>query len=414
MNLPARMAWRYLFAAKSTNAINLITLIAGFGISIGAAALLLVLSVFNGFEEMFLGLFDNLNPDVRIEATKGKTFALSPELVAQLQEQPGVVKFAATLEETAMFSYAGRHQVGRIKGVDAAYPAINGIDSVVQDGQYLLEIDDSPLAGAVIGNQLSIALGIDPFNQYENLTVFMTRPRSRGGALGSALTGRSGMIRREFRPMGIIQSMEAFGTQAVLIPLSEARQLLSMEPDIVSAVEVKLDPAYINETTYDELRTLLGPDFTVKNRMEQESSILKIMQVEKWVGFALVCLMMILISFNLVGALWMIVLEKKRDISILRSLGMTSGDIRGVFLRVGLALCLTGITIGMGLATVLILVQEEFSLFRIAGPLSEPYPIALRWMDYPIVTLTVVGIGLAASILPARYAARIKAVITEE
>lgn len=414
MNLPDRMAWRYLFASKSTNAINIITLIAGFGISIGATALVLVLSVFNGFEQMFLGLFDNLNPDVRIEAARGKTFELEADVFRGLYEVEGVSEVSRTIEETAMFSYAGRHNVGRIKGVDQLYSVINGIDSLVNDGAYDLLLPESDGSGAVVGNQLSMSLGIDPLNQFEPLIVFMTRPRARGASISSALTGRSGMIRREFQPTGIIRSMEAFGTQAVLVPLAEAQQLLSMSDSTVSSLEVKLLPGYANDDTYARIRAFMGPDFTVKNRLEQESSILKIMQIEKWVGFALVSLMMVLISFNLIGALWMIVLEKKRDISILRSLGMTAGNIRGVFLRVGIALCVIGVVVGFTLAISITLLQQHYSLFRISGALSEPYPIALKFWNFPVVALTVIGIGILASILPAQYAAKIEAVIIEE
>ena len=408
------MAWRYLFAAKSTNAINIITLIAGFGISIGAAALILVLSVFNGFEQMFLGLFDNLNPDVRIEATKGKTFELEDKVFRGLYELEGVSEISRTIEETAMFSYAGRHNVGRIKGVDELYSVINGIDSMVNNGEFNILLPRREGSGAVVGNQLSMSLGIDPLNEFEPLTVFMTRPRARGASISGALTGRSGMVRREFQPTGIIRSMEAFGTQAVIVPLGDAQQLMSMSDSTVSSLEVKLLPGYVNEATYDRVRAFMGPDFTVKNRLEQESSILKIMQVEKWVGYALVCLMMVLISFNLVGALWMIVLEKKRDISILRSLGMTASNIRGVFLRVGIALCVVGVAVGLTLSTIVAVLQQNYGLFRISGPLSEPYPIALKLWNYPFVALTVIGIGLLASLLPAQYASKVEAIITEE
>lgn len=414
MNLPARMAWRYLFARKSTNAINIITLIAAFGVSIGAAALVLLLSVFNGFEDMFLGFFDNLNPDVQVSATKGKTFEIDEETYKGLYAIDGVAEVSRTLEETAMFAYGGNHSVGRIKGVDELYPLINGIDSLVKDGEYNLNLPESQGFGALVGNQLSMSLGVDPLNKFDALTVFMTRPRPRGAATSSTLTGRSGMIRREYQPTGIIRSMEAFGTQAVLIPISEARKLLSLGDNVVSSIEIKLQPGYITDDTYDRIQEYLGAEFVVKNRLQQESSILKIMQIEKWVGFAIGCLMMILISFNLIGALWMIVLEKKRDISILRSLGMTASDVRIVFLRVGLLLCGLGIAFGFFAALTIAVLQENFSLFRISGPMSEPYPIALRWMNFPVVAATVLGIGFLASILPARYAAKVKAIISEE
>lgn len=408
------MAWRYLFARKSTNAINIITLIAGFGVTIGTAALILVLSVFNGFETMFIGLFDNLNPDVRVVAAKGKTFDVDQELLEKVYRTQGVREVSRTLEETAMFSYAGRHSVGRIKGVDGLYTSINGIDSLVRDGAYNLDLPDREGFGAVVGNQLSISLGVDPLNQFETLQVFMSRPRARGAAASAALTGRSGIIRREFLPTGIIRSVETFGTQPVLVPLSEAQQLLSLGDSTVSSLEIALTSNADEEETIEALTDLLGADFNVLNRQQQQSSLLKIMQIEKAVGFALVCLMMVLISFNLVGALWMIVLEKRKDISILRSLGMTSGNIRGIFLRVGVAVCLVGVGIGFVLAITVALLQQEYGLFRVGDALSEPYPMQLRFLNFPLVAFVVIGFGLLASLLPARYAAQQPAIVVEE
>jgi lipoprotein-releasing system permease protein len=199
-----------------------------------------------------------------------------------------------------------------------------------------------------------------------------------------------------------------------LISLEEARELLSMEDGVVSSLEVKLAPGYDIRDTYDRIQEYMGEGFTVKDRYQQENSILKLMQVEKWVGFAIVCLMMILISFNLVGALWMIVLEKKRDISILKSLGMTRGDIRGIFLRVGLLLCGLGVGVGFLLAAGLYILQKNYGLISLPGMMTEAYPISFRWYDFPIVAATVLFIGFLASLLPAWRAQQIEASIHEE
>lgn len=412
MNLPAKMAWRYLFARKSTNAINIITLIAAFGVAIGAAALLLLLSVFNGFEDLFLDLFNNLNPDVRVVVREGKTFELDKETLAGLYELEGVEVISQTLEETAIFSYDEKQSAAHIKGVDEHYPAINGIDTMVRDGVYSLSLPEEEGSGAIVGNQLSIILGIDPLNQFERLTVFMLRPRPRGG--GMLTTGRSNYKRKEFLPKGIIRSQETFENQAVLVNLEQARGLLSVSDSTVSSLEIRLAEGYQNKATYRRIQDYMGDAFEVQNRYQQENSILKLMKVEKWVGFAIVCLMMILISFNLVGALWMIVLEKKRDINILRSLGMTSQDVRSVFLRVGLLLCGLGLLTGFLLATVLFGLQKTFGLISLPGLMTEAYPISFRWYDFPVVTITVLVIGLIASLLPAQRAGLIGAVTSEE
>ncbi|WP_020569481.1 FtsX-like permease family protein [Neolewinella persica] len=412
MNLPAKMAWRYLFASKSTNAINIITLIAAFGVAIGAAALLLLLSVFNGFEDLFLGMFNNLNPDVRIVATEGKSFELDEETLQGLYQLEGVEVVAQTLEETAIFSYDDKQSAAHIKGVDSFYPKINGIDTMVREGKYDLDLSDGKESGAIVGNQLSIVLGIDPLNQFERLTVFMLRPKPKGSSF--LTTGRSNYLRRDFQPTGIIRSQEAFENQAVLVSIAKARELLSASDSTVSSLELRLAPGFQTKDTYRRIQAYMGPGFQVKNRYEQENSILKLMKVEKWVGFAIVSLMMVLISFNLVGALWMIVLEKKRDISILRSLGMTSGNVSGVFIRVGLLLCGLGLVTGFALASGLFLLQKTFGLISLPGMMQEAYPISFRWYDFPVVAGTVLIIGLIASLLPAQRAGKIDAVIMEE
>lgn len=406
------MAWRYLFARKSTSAINIITLIAAFGVAIGAAALLLLLSVFNGFEDLFLSMFNNLNPDVRIVAAEGKTFEVDEKTFRGLDQLEGVAAVSQTLEETAIFSYDDKQNAATIKGVDEVYPLINGIDSMVNDGTYDLDTPGREDFGAVVGNDLAVTLGVDPLNQFERLTVFMLRPKPRGG--GFMTTGRTNYLRREFQPTGIIRSQESMENQAVIVSLNKARDLLSVSDSTVSSLEIALSPNSINKATYRRIQEYMGPAYLVKNRYQQENSILKLMQVEKWVGFAIVSLMMVLISFNLVGALWMIVLEKKRDISILRSLGMTAKDVSGVFLRVGLLLCCLGLLSGFLLASTLFVLQKTFGLISLPGLLTEAYPISFRWYDFPIVALTVLGIGFIASLLPAQRAGKVKAVIIEE
>ncbi|OAV42845.1 ABC transporter permease [Lewinella sp. 4G2] len=413
MNLPAKMSWRYLFARKSTNAINIITLIAAFGVAIGTAALVMVLSVFNGFEDLFLDLFNNLNPDVRITAAKGKTFEITPELQASLAELPEIAVISATLEETAMFSYQDKRSPGRIKGVDLQYAAINGIDTMVRDGSYALYADPERASNAVIGNQLAMALGVDPLNQFEQVRVYMARPKPRGGG-GFLTTGRSSYLTRDFQPTGIIRSQEAFENEAVLIPLRKARDLLSVSDSTVSSLEIKLTAAGVDQDYSEIVQATLGDNYVVENRYQQENSILKIMQVEKWIAFAIVMLMMVVISFNLIGALWMIVLEKRSDISILRSLGMTGENVRNIFLRVGLLLSSLGLAVGFLLAIVLYVLQKTFSLVNLPGLMMEPYPISFRLVDFLVVGVTVLTIGLLASLLPARRAARVSAIITEE
>lgn len=413
MNLSARMAWRYLFARKSTNAINIITFVAAFGVAIGAAALIIALSVFNGFEDIFVGMFNNLNPDARIVAAEGKTFEVNEQLLAKLRRVEGVVAISQTLEETARFQYVAHQAFGPLKGVDHVYPQINGIDSMIEEGYYDLYFPQAEAMGAIVGQSLAQELLIDPFNQFNTLSIYVPRPRTRGG--GSVLaSGRLPYQVREVKPTGIVRSQETFENQAVLVDISLAREIMGVADNVVSSLEIKLAPGFANAATYQNLQQAVEGGYMVRNRFEQENSILKLMRVEKYVAYAIVTLMMILISFNLIGALWMIVLEKRKDIIILRSLGMVGSDIRNVFLRVGLLICSLGLLAGFVLATVVYLIQTNFGIVALPGALAEAYPLSFRPLDFVVVTVTVLVIGLLASILPARRAEGVELSVKQE
>ena len=412
MNLPLRMAWRYLFARKSTNAINIITFVAAFGVAIGAASLIIALSVFNGFEDIFVGLFNNLNPDVRITAAEGKTFTADEDMLDRIRRVPGVLVISETLEETARFQYMGHQAFGPLKGVDHNYPSINGIDTMIDEGKYDLDYPQVPALGAIVGKNLAQELLIDPYNQFNALSIYVPRPRTRGGGTVLA-SGRLPYQVREVLPVGIVRSQEAFENQAVLIKLSLAREIMGVEDRVVSGLELRLFNGFVTPSTLRQLRKAVGEGFIIRDRFEQENSILKLMRVEKYVAYAIVSLMMILISFNLIGALWMIVLEKRKDIVILRSLGMAGGDIRNVFLRVGLLICGLGLLSGFALATGVYLLQTNYGIVGLPGTLAEAYPLAFRPLDFLVVTITVLFIGLIASILPARRAQSVELAVKE-
>ena len=400
------MAWRYLFAPKSTNAINIITFVAAFGVAIGAASLIIALSVFNGFEDIFVGMFNNLNPDVRITASRGKTFDATEELLAELRGVDGVAAISHTLEETARFQYLGHQAFGPLKGVDSDYARINGIDTMIKEGEYDLLVPQAETMGSIVGQNLARELLIDPENRVNPLSIYVPRPRTRGGS-SILSSGRLPYRVREVLPMGIVRSQEAFENQAVLVDLSLARELLGVDTPTVSSLEIKLAPGFDKPRTFRAIEKLLGDDYLVRNRFEQENSILKLMRVEKYVAYAIVTLMVILISFNLVGALWMIVLEKRQDIVILQSLGMVGSEIRNVFLRVGLLISAIGLGTGFALAIFIYLIQTHFGIVGLPNTLAEAYPMSLRVVDFLVVTLTVLIIGLLASILPARRAERV-------
>lgn len=406
MNLPLKIARRYLFARRSTNAINIITGIAVFGVAIGTAALILILSVFNGFEDLFLGLYNSFNPDVTITPEKGKTFDVDSITLEQLYQLEGVEAISQTLEEKAMFDYKDNKDIGLLKGVDQYYSVVTGIDSTIREGTYSFIQDGVPLA--VIGQGIRNKLGVDVDDPFSPLTIYWPK-RKRSGIFDTRP-----FKSKQVQAVGTFLVQQDFENQYVLTSIDLVRELLN-RPGACSALEIDLADGYSNSATYAKIEAIVGEEFVIKNRYEQEASFLRLMQVEKWLSFAIVGLMMLLISFNLIGALWMIVLEKQADIAILRSMGMTKNDIYRLFIYEGLLLCGFGVLLGFALATIIYILQTTVGIINLpGGMLIDAYPVSLRWFDFPIVALTVIAIGGLAAILPARRARRVAAIIQSE
>jgi lipoprotein-releasing system permease protein len=407
MNLPLLISRRYLFAKRSTNAINIITGISVLGVAIGTAALILVLSVFNGFEDLLSNLFGHFNPELKITPSKGKTFEVDSFVLVKMRELPGVEIVSETLEEIAFFEHDGSQDFGVLKGVDSLFARVNGIDSdtTLREGQYLLKdgVRNCLVLGAGVRNKLSVNIS----NPLSVITVYM--PEQQTGILDKPFKTR------QASPVGTFAIQQEFDNEYVLTNLGFVRELLEAPPTMVSALELKCSPGVNILEVKAQARALLGEGFTMKDRYEQNEAFFKVMQLEKWMGFAIASLMLLLMAFNTVGALWMIVLDKQRDISTLKSMGATDAMVYRIFLLEGFLLTLFGMGIGLILAIVLYFAQKYWGIVTIPeGFLVESYPIAMRASDFLPVTLTVLGIGLLASLLPARRAAKVPAFLRAE
>jgi lipoprotein-releasing system permease protein len=407
MNLPLKIARRYLFAKKSTNAINLITGISVLGIAIGTAALILVLSVFNGFEDLIKGLFSNFNPDVKITAVKGKTFVPDSVSLALIRDLQGVEALSVTLEEVAFFEYEGNQDFGILKGVDTFFNQVNGIATTVLEGKYTFS--ERGKEAAVLGIGMRSKLKVDVSNPFNSMSVYMPKKQ------------KSGPLDKPFRqqfiiPAGSFIIQQDFDNQYVLSSLEFARSLLA-EPKAVSALELRLNPAVPEEETMRQITGILGEGFAVKNRYQQDEAFFKLMNIEKWMSFAILSLTLLLVAFNMIGSLWMIVLEKKSDIAILKSMGASDGLVRSIFLLEGLFLCGMGMAAGYAAALGLYVLHTnlEYGLISIPqGFMITAYPVSLKALDFILIAFTVMGIGLLASIPPALRAQRVPAIVLEE
>lgn len=405
MNLPFRIARRYLFSKKSTNAINIISGISIFGLSIGTAALILVLSVFNGFEDLITGLFSNFNPDIKVQPIEGKTFEVDSLQFAKIKQLEGVAFVSKTVEEVAMFKYKGSEEIGIIKGVDHNFKNVTQLDSTLREGDYLLDNNGKPMAVIGLGmrNRLSVNID-DPFNA---ITVYMAK------------RGKVGLMSDPFRkkiiyPVGTFSIQQEFDSQYIITSLAFAQELLDVK-NAISFLELRLSENANKEKVITAIQNILGDDVLIKDRYRQDEAFLKLMNIEKWMSFAILSLTLLLVAFNLIGSLWMIVIEKKKDIAILQSMGANKLLIRNIFLSEGLFMCLLGIATGFFIAILLYIAQKMFGIVPIPeGFVIASYPISMRLYDFIVVAITVVIIGMLAAIPPAYRAMRISAMVRED
>ena len=387
---------RYLLGKKSTNAINIIAGISILGISIGTAALILVMSVLNGFEGLIKGLINSFNPDLRITINEGKTFVQDSNLLYTLKKIPNVLSIHPYLEETALLEYKDIKDFATLKGVDSTFVTHSMISKKMEEGKFELK---SPLGyEAVIGIGIRNKLAISIDDDFARLSAFMPDPHA-----GSMAPFK----KRTLIPSGVFSIQQDYDNKYVFVDLEFLQNLINKEGQL-SGYEIQLNDYSQADHSADLFRKQLGNHFNVLNRNQQDAAFYKLMKIEKWVSYAILSFVLVLVAFNIVGALWMIVLEKKKDIMILKSLGMKNQAVKNIFLSTGLLITGLGILIGYILAVILYYFQQRFGIVPIPeGFLVDQYPIELRWFDFLIVGITVSLIGLAASIYPARQAAKL-------
>jgi lipoprotein-releasing system permease protein len=401
MNLAWLFAQRYFVARKSTNAINIIAAVSVIGMMVGTMALLLVLSVFNGFEDLVTSLYNSFNPDLKVETRIGKTFEVDSSTIYKLEQLPGVKAVSEVLEENALLRYNDKDMVGRLKGVDDKFIDVSGIDSTIVGGKYMLTDADS-LNYAVVGLGIQAMLGVNIDNQFSRLEIYM--PRRQGKV--STTSAENAFKQQIIYPIGVYAIQQDFDAKYTIVPLQFMRNLLDYDTPQVSALEIALLPNANMATVQTAVEQLLGKDFKVADRYQQDEFLYKVMRTEKWAVYLILTFILIIAAFNIVGSLSMLVIEKKHDLGILRAMGANSQFIRRVFMLEGILLGGVGGFMGMLLAFVICLAQQHFKLLRLAGDtfLIDAYPVSMRWFDFLMVGITVIIIALLAAYFPAQRA----------
>lgn len=397
MKLSLYIAKRYLFAKKSRNAINVISSVSVAGVMTGTMALIIVLSVFNGLETLVRSIFNTFDPDLKITAAKGKTFIPDHGSLKLLSEVNGVTCYSLCLEENALLKYGDRQYIATIKGVDDNYAAVTGIDSSMWDGSFNLRSETGrPFAipGIGIANYLGMNINfITPLNIYV--------PKKSGDA---NLNPEDAFVRKFIFPSGIYQVEQEYDSKYVFIPLDFARELLEDNGD-VSSIEIKFSNNAVEKAVQKDVTGIFGKGFIVQNKYEQQEIFYKVMRSERLAIFFILTLILIIASFNIIGSLTMLIIEKERDIEILKSLGADNNLIRKIFIFEGWLISIIGAAAGILLGFIICTIQQKYGLVRLRSDslIMDAYPVVMKIRDFIIVPATVLIIGFWAAWYPVRY-----------
>ncbi len=397
MKLSLYIAKRYLFAKKSRNAINIISAVSVAGVTVGTMALIIILSVFNGLETMVSAIFNTFDPDIKITASVGKTFIADTSSLIRLSKIDGVSCYSLTLEENALLKYGDRQYIATIKGVDNNYAMVTHIDSSMWEGDFTLRSENGrPFAvpGVGVAQYLGIRVSfITP--------LFIYVPRITGS---TTLNPDDAFNRKFIFPSGIFEVEKEYDSKYIYIPLEFARELTENK-DGVSSVEIKINEKMDPRSIQKSIVNIFGQGFIVQNQYEQQEIFYKVMRSERLAIFLILTLILVIASFNIIGSLTMLIIEKERDIEILKSLGADNNLIRKIFIFEGWLISLIGAVTGIILGFIVCWLQQTFGFVKLNGNslMMDSYPVVMKIKDFLIVPATVLLIGYWAAWYPVRY-----------
>ncbi len=394
-------AWRYFKAKKSTNAINIIAWVSIVAIAIGTTALILVLSVFNGFEDLVKGLYSSFYTDLKVLPSSGKNITVTAEQLAQLKGLKGIRNYSMVVEEKALVQNGENQSVVCLKGVDANYRYVTGVADHLVSGSFDLGNEESPKL--VLGVGIEGALGIQADRNIYLLRIYLPRK-----SVGEQIDMMNDISSDTIRTSSAFMIQQDFDNKYAITNIDFARRALKLGPDQYSGIEIATaDPAKSDQLG-KEVQKIFGNGYLVQTRYQQNQSLYSVMNMERWIIYAVLCLILVLAAFNMIGSLTMLVLEKQKDIGILHALGGDNRFIQRIFLSEGMLLAFIGTASGMLLALLIAFLQLKFHLIALEGGsfLINYFPVQLRLSDFLLVAATVFVIALIASWLPAVKAAR--------
>ncbi|GAB3541974.1 FtsX-like permease family protein [Pontibacter brevis] len=399
MNVPFLIAKRYFFSRKKRNIISIISNIAMIGVAVGSAALIIVLSVFNGLEDLIREIYSSFDPDLKITAVEGKSFETDTEFMNRIRQMPGVAVVSEVIEDNALLRYNDRQMVVKVKGVSENFFEQNEIDSAVVEGRS--ELIHNNAYHALIGRGVQYQLSIRTNNQFVPLQ-FMYPRNTKFNPLNPE--GAFNML--DIVPGGIFAIERQYDDAYVFVPLNFAAELLEYGRRR-TALEIKVEDGTRVDRVKAALQQELGEDFKVQNSDEQHTSLLRAVKVEKLFVFITFAFILGIASLNIFFSLSMLVIDKKKDIAILASMGATANTIRNIFLMEGALVAFIGAAYGLSIGMLICNLQQTFGLVSMGMSTSvvEAYPVKMQVQDFVLTGLAIVIITLLVSVRPARRAA---------
>lgn len=393
------IAKRYLFSRKSTRVINIISMITAFAMAVGAGALIIVMSTFNGFEDLVKSLYKVFYTDIVILPAEGKFFTADDDFLQKLDSTEGIISYSQVLEENVLAEYQGRQSIVTMKGVDDNYyNVVDNLDDYLFNGSLDLKYEDTPLA--VLGSGIAYRLGVNLMLPNTFLTLYM--PRSDKKALNDVANAfRSDQIYAQ----GIFAVQQDFDDKYILVPIDFAKSLMEM-PGNISSIEIKIKQNIRPELIQKQLQNLLGDQYIIQTRYEQNATLYKVMKTEKWAVFAILSFIVLIAAFNIIGSLSMLVIEKKQDIATLRALGADKSTIQNIFLIEGLLISFLGAFTGLALGTIFCLLQIHIGIVKMPGSsfMVQYYPVKMLVKDFVLIAVIIIVISIIMAWLPARRA----------
>lgn len=400
MNVALYFAKRYLFSKKTVNAVNIISGISVVGVLVSSASLIVILSFYNGLENLIFSVYSAFTPELRIEPREGKGFIVDTAVSDALGNHPGILGYRDVLQERVLLRYGDAQYIATIKGVSANEGLRQWMDTLLQDGHFVLAKEGEHFA--VMGARVQGTLGVSLQDEAREIEVFSPRKGAK-----VSVNPSDEFIMRTIRPAGVLQYQQEFD-DLLIVPMDFAREVLG-EFNEVSAIEIDLRPNSNVERIQQELSVSLGDRYVVKDREQQNPTLYKIVRTEKWAVFLIVAFTGMIAIFNIVGSLTMLVIDKKKDISVLMGLGASHRLIRRIFFYEGMLISLMGCLTGLVLGLLVCLSQYYFGWIRFSEGekmVTDVYPVDIRISDFLLTFLTVLVVSSVVALIASRLSVK--------